>query len=68
MHDFKDFISTDFSVIAEHDNLTLPDSLELFIPDESYKDNEDTDNSNFSVNPDNKVDDSSKFNDAVKQK
>ena len=67
MHDFKDFISTDFSVIAEHDNLTLPDSLELFIPDESYKDNEDTDNSNFSVNPDNKVDNSSKFNDAVKQ-
>ncbi len=27
MHDFKDFISTDFSVIATHDNLEFPTSL-----------------------------------------
>ncbi len=37
MHDYKDFISTDFSVIAAHDNLELPTSLELFVPDENYE-------------------------------
>jgi len=65
MHDFKDFISTDFSVIATHDNLELPTSLELFVPDENYEDNED--NEDFSIKPVSKVNDQPHFNDAVKQ-
>jgi hypothetical protein len=65
MHDFKDFISTDFSVIATHDNLELPTSLELFVPDENYEDNED--NEDFSIKPVSKVNDQPQFNDAVKQ-
>ncbi len=62
---YKDFISTDFSVIATHDNLELPTSLELFVPDENYEDNED--NEDFSIKPVSKVNDQPHFNDAVKQ-
>jgi hypothetical protein len=38
LHDFKDFISTDFSTLAKHDSLELPESLELFKPDDDYID------------------------------
>ena len=65
MHDYKDFISTDFSVIAAHDNLELPTSLELFVPDENYDDNEDIED--FSVNPVPTVNDQPDFNSALKQ-
>ena len=45
MFDFKDFIAEDFSVLTKHDNLSLPTSLDLFIPDENYQD-EDANESN----------------------
>ncbi len=65
MHDYKDFISTDFSVIAAHDNLELPTSLELFVPDENYDDNEGIED--FSINPVPTVNDQPDFNSALKQ-
>ena len=40
LHDFKDFISTDFSTLAKHDSLELPESLELFKPDDDYTDDD----------------------------
>jgi hypothetical protein len=53
LHDFKDFISTDFSTLAKHDNLELPASLELFKPDDDYTDDDNTESAG----------DISKFND-----
>jgi hypothetical protein len=53
LHDFKDFISTDFSTLAKHDNLELPASLELFKPDDDYTDDDSTESAG----------DISKFND-----
>jgi hypothetical protein len=35
-HEFSNFINEDFATLTEFDKLELPDSLELFIPNENY--------------------------------
>ena len=39
-HEFTDFISDDFAILTEHDSLKIPESLELFVPNENYTDEE----------------------------
>ena len=41
MHDFHDFIAEDFSILSKHDTLQLPTSLDLFIPEENYQDDDE---------------------------
>ena len=50
LHDFKDFISTDFSTLAKYDNLELPESLELFKPDDNYQDDDDANEDGVDIN------------------
>ena len=50
LHEFKDFISTDFSTLAKHDKLELPESLELFKPDENYQDDDDANEDGVDIN------------------
>jgi hypothetical protein len=40
-HNYKDFIRDDFATIAISDNLNVPNSIELFIPDENHMDVDD---------------------------
>jgi hypothetical protein len=47
-HEFDNFINEDFATLTEHDKLDLPDSLELFMPDENYLDEPDIINTNVS--------------------
>ena len=66
MHDYKEFISTDFSVLAKFDNLEIPSSMELFIPNDEYEDEEQTD-VNITVSPVSTENLSTGFNNAVKR-
>ena len=60
MFDFKDFLAEDFSTITKHDNLELPTSLDLFVPDENFQDDEENieQNSNGQINAENRISDS----------
>jgi len=40
-HEFVNFINEDFATLTEHDKLDLPESLELFNPDDNYVDEPD---------------------------
>ena len=47
-HEFVNFINEDFATLTEHDKLDLPESLELFNPDDNYVDEPDIENTNVS--------------------